>query len=242
MDQFKIQETTDSIRELHRQRMEFHRVEKSMTLRIKAICRRLCDGDTKEADNLYKALMGKGEHEHQLYADITTAPLFQARDLLKGHRLDAEKRMVREAKELPAADWVAGVRGLGLPSLAAIVGEAGNLSSYPTVSKLWKRLGLAVIDGGRQRKVGGAAALEHGYDPVRRSIVWNMGDALFKTQSGRYDKETGEELREPGKYRRIYDQRKAYELERVETKAHAHNRAKRYMEKEVIKDLWKNWL
>jgi hypothetical protein len=77
-------------------------------------------------------------------------------------------------------------------------------------------------------------AIEMGYSPTRRSAVWTLGDCLIKGQG------KGEDA---GEFRRIYDARKAYELERNEkmTKAHAHNRAKRRMEKEAIRRLWKAW-
>ena len=115
------------------------------------------------------------------------------------------------AKQLPLWDgWGEGIRGFGLGSLAAIIGEAGAISNYATVSKLWKRLGLAVIGGERQRKkTDKEAAIEHGYNPSRRSVMWNVGQSLFKAQSQRMDKETEEVLRAAGPYRVVYDTYKA---------------------------------
>jgi hypothetical protein len=59
--------------------------------------------------------------------------------------------------------------------------------------------------------------------------VWTIGDALIK---GNRDG-----------YRRLYLERKALEAERpeVETKMHAHRRAQRYMEKRLLRDLWREW-
>src|SRR5258706_5999779 len=60
----------------------------------------------------------------------------------------ATKEMERLASLLPV--WGAfgeGVRGFGARSLAVIVGEAGDLANYVSVAKLWKRMGLAVMDG-----------------------------------------------------------------------------------------------
>lgn len=185
------------------------------------------------------------ERPHPLFlaATLNTASFFEARAIFEKRRAQTEKELERLAKALPIAAWVADVKGMGLGSLAAIVGEAGDLSLYATHSKLWKRLGLAVIGGGRQRRVTGDAALAHGYSPQRRSIVWNIGQCVLKAQSARIDKETGEELKPAGKYRKVYDERKAYELARDPelSKAHAHNRATRYMEKRVIRDLWRAW-
>lgn len=231
----------DTIRELHRQRQDMHRAEKSLTLQIRAICRRLCAGDKGEADKLYKAMDGKGEHPQAMIASVLTEPFKQARAILEGNRKQIEKHMDKAAKALPIWPWVEAIPGFGAGSLAAVIGEAGDLSGYATHSKLWKRLGLAVIDGGRQRRVSGADAIVHGYSPSRRSVVWNIGQCVFKAQSQRVDKETGEVKKEAGSYRKIYDARKEYELGRVETKAHAHNRATRYMEKRLMRDLWRAW-
>jgi hypothetical protein len=137
-----------------------------------------------------------------------------------------QKDLVRLAKSLPVAPWVIGVRGVGLLSLAAIVGEAGDLSGYANPAKLWKRLGLAVMSDGRQRRTTGAAAIAHGYVPARRSVMWNVGACIIKAK---------------GPLKAIYDERKLYELPRVESKAHAHNRAQRYVEKRFLRDLWAAW-
>jgi len=236
-----LSHTIATLRELHRKRQDFHRSEKSLTLQIKAICRRLCAGDKDEADKLYAAMLKDAEDAQAMMAREWTEPFIQARSILEGNRKQVEKDMEKVAKTLPVAKWVEGIKGFGIGSLAAVIGEAGDLSNYPTHSHLWKRLGLAVIDGGRQRLVPGADALVHGYSPSRRSVVWNIGQCVFKAQSPRVDKETGEVKVEAGEYRKLYDARKEYEMGRVETKGHAHNRAMRYMEKKLMRDLWKAW-
>lgn len=216
------------IREQWRRRQAWHRAEKSLTLQAKALCRRLAeDGDKKEADAIYKAALGKGSHPMAEIALAAIFPLTEARDGVERHRRAVEKRLVVLAKGLPVAPWVEGTRGVGLLSLAAIVGEAGGLDSYANPAKLWKRLGLAVMpDGTRQRRVGGADALDHGYSPARRSVVWNIGACIVKAG---------------GPLKEIYDARKVYEAERVETKAHAHNRAQRFVEKRFLRLLWSAW-
>lgn len=233
--------TIATLRELHRKRQDFHRSEKSLTLQIKAICRRLCAGDKDEADKLYTAMLKGAEDAQAMMAREWTEPFIQARAILEGNRKQVEKDMEKVAKTLPVAKWVEGIKGFGIGSLAAVIGEAGDLSNYPTHSHLWKRLGLAVIDGGRQRMVPGADALAHGYSPSRRSVIWNIGQCVLKAQSQRVDKETGEVKAEAGEYRKLYDARKEYEMGRVETKGHAHNRATRYVEKKLMRDLWKAW-
>ena len=216
------------IKELHRKRVDFHRTEKATTLRIKAICRRLCDGDKQEAERLYKAIW-TGEHPLAPYAIEYTAPMIQARDVLEAERKRTEKQVEKLAKQLPVWDaFVKDVRGVAPLSLGQIVGEAGDLGNYPTPAKLWKRMGLAVINGERQRKVSGAEALEHGYSPERRSVMYVIGDSIIKAG---------------GEYAELYRERKETEARKVAdgTKALWHNRAKRYMEKRLLKDIWRAW-
>ena len=233
-----------NLTEMHRQRVDLHRAEKSLTLQIKAKCRRLCGGDKTEADKVYRSMMNGMGHELAPSAAAVSAPFIQARSLIAEQRSDCEKQMKKMAKELPVWAWVKDIRGFGELSLAGIIGETGDLNNYSTPSKLWKRLGLAVINGGRQRKVAGVEALEHGYAPHRRSLVWNLGDTMIKGVIRKVNDDDGEDTGERvslNEYGAIYLARKAYESERVETKAHAHNRAKRYMEKRLILDLWKAW-
>lgn len=140
------------------------------------------------------------------------------------------KQMVKLARKLPGHSFVAGVRGFGDRSFARIVGESGPLHRYANPAKLWKRLGLAVIGGERQRRYSDAemAAL-HGYNPRRRSVSWVAFDSLLKGQ--------GLE----GPYRVLYDRAKAGYLERGWTKMHSHRAAARYAEKKLLLHLWRAW-
>lgn len=219
--------TIAELLEQWRRRQAWHRAEKSLTLQAKALCRRLVAGDKAEAEKVFAAAYGKGEHEMAEVAFAATVPLIDARKSIETHRKMVEKRLVKLAKSLPVAPYVESVRGVGLLSLAAIVGEAGDLSNYSNPAKLWKRLGLAVMpDGSRQRRVSGEAAVEHGYSPARRAVVWNIGACIVKAG---------------GPLKAVYDARKLYEADRVATKGHAHNRAQRYVEKRFIRDLWAAW-
>lgn len=248
----------DQLRELHRQRQDLHRAEKSLTLQIKAKCRRLCSDGVraahaaghqegsaamkraraamlKEAGKLYDAMLGKGEHPKAALAFALSQPFIQSRALLNAERKNTERSMAQVARQLPVARWTSTIRGLGIGSLAAIVGECGDLSRYSTVAKLWKRLGLATINGERQQKKTGAEGILHGYAPSRRSVMWNAGQAIFKAQSA-------SDSRPAGYYREVYDQRKVYEVARgITPPARAHNRSTRYMEKRLVKHLWQAW-
>lgn len=218
--------TIDEIREQWRRRQSWHRAEKSLTLQAKALCRRLAGGEIKDADRLYNAALGKGSDPMAEIAYAAIFPLVEARDSVAKHRAAVEKRLAKLAKTLPVAPYVESVRGVGIASLAAIVGEAGDLSNYSTPAKLWKRFGLAVMDDGRQRRVAGAAALDHGYSPSRRSVMWNVGACIIKPG---------------GPLKEAYDARKVIEATRVETKGHAHNRAQRCVEKKFLRSLWVEW-
>lgn len=165
---------------------------------------------------------------------------------------ESTKRMEKLARHLPVwAAWAEAQRGFGARSLAVIVGEAGDLANYPSKSHLWKRMGLAVIDGVRQGAPGAGATaedwVEHGYRPARRSAMFVIGDVLVK--SGAH-------------YRDVYLARKAYERAQFEAAGFAvlpsakitkslkassvsdgwvHRRAQRYMEKRLLRDLWQAW-
>lgn len=148
---------------------------------------------------------------------------------------DQTRLMSELAMQLPAwKDFGEGVRGFGAVCLAVIVGEAGDLGKYPKPGHLWKRMGLALIDGVRQGGLPKGAAkelwIEHGYNRRRRSRMWTIGDTLIK---GNRD----------GEYRTAYLMRKEYEVARDPEikKIVAHRRAQRYMEKRLLKHLWQAW-
>ena len=210
------------------------RAQSRLTLQAKAICRRFCGGDKKEADKLYRAIVKGTPHPRAAQATVAVMPLLAAAEPVEKQRKLYEKSLTKLGAELPIAHVANAIRGVSTKTLAVIVGECGDLSAYDKgVAGVWKRAGLAVIDGERQRKKASEeAALRHGYSPSRRSTFWNIADALLKAQG---KEETA------GPYRRIYDERKALERPRVESDGHAHNRALRFMTKRLLKDLWLEW-
>lgn len=166
-------------------------------------------------------------------------PLLQPLEVgLRRERRKIEKELEAAAQALPIWSWAQGVRGIGPLGLALVVGQAGDLSSYSGPSKLWKRMGLAVIDGERQRRIAGttkAKCLEaerHGFNPTRRALAFVLSESLLKQNKG--------------EYRALYDARKALELDKVPTdakgrRAWAHRRALRYMVKRFFLHLWCVW-
>ena len=211
------------------------RAETKLTLQVKAICRRFCDGEIKEADKLYKSMQNGMQHPYAEDCLIRCSALLKARQPLQTEKKYFEKQLETAAKRLPVTAFVESVKGFGYKGLAQIVAECGNLAEYEKgLDGIMKRAGLALVDGERQRKSTNVEkALAMGYSPQRRSVFYNIGDALLKSQ--------GKE-ENAGPYRKIYDLRKAYERPNVDSDGHAHNRAMRYMTKRLVRDLHKHWL
>jgi hypothetical protein len=161
-------------------------------------------------------------------ADLATLPLQEALAGIRRHELKLRRRLEKLGKALPVYFFVEGVKGFGAFGLAQIVAEAGDLTGYAAPAKLWKRMGLAVIAGMAQRRVRGAEALEHGFSPVRRSIMFMIGDSLIKKQN---------------LYRELYLKRKEFEAAKQPdfSKMRTHLRAHRYIEKRLLRDLWRAW-
>lgn len=190
------------------------------------------------------------------------------RKLYDDERLAAEKQMRALAKKLPVYPFAVSVKGFGDLALAATVGEAGiAIGDYRTVSGLWKRMGLAVFDGRRQRRMTDKDQAElHGYSPGRRSQMWAFcSDSMFKHQWAGNKDEDGVNPKKSGKaaavtahavgpYGEVYGQRRAHTVVRVEatadlswndpgkwTVARCHADAARVMTKALLRDLWRVW-
>ena len=148
-----------------------------------------------EASQLIKTIVKDGQ-SHVLKGIVRahTASL----DSLEMMRKPIEKTMERLAKTLPVAGWVLepAQKGFGIPSLAVVVGEAGDLSNYANPGKLWARFGCHPFekDGethmgatwkSRSRKPGVVKLSAEdweafGYSPRRRSIAYLIGENLIK--------------------------------------------------------------
>ena len=254
----------DELKERHRWREDYLSAETSMTQRIRSICYRLTVGDKTQADELYKAL-GTGENPLDRIAFGATMDLMTARKQLELRRKKEEKRLIALVNQLPVNHFVESICGLGQLGVAQILGEAGDIDNYANPAKLWKRFGLAVIGTERQRRVKGPAAIEHGYSPRRRAIMYSIGDSLLKKQN---------------QYRDLYLQRLSIEHQKAldeglipvtvtsatvkswqqrglppltkvtdkklnpdqnRTAMHLHRRAQRYIEKRLLRDLWNFW-
>jgi hypothetical protein len=243
---FALSATCDQLRELQTQRKSCVKGMNKINLQQLSLARRALGFDpdadakvrakvNKQAQALVRAIV-KGQRPDDLQsvgaADacrVLVLALQQAITPLETYRKQLEKTMTTLAIKLPLREFVENTHGFGFFGLAIVIGEAGNLSNYANPGKLWKRMGLAVFHGKSQRKTTDADdAILQGYNPVRRSAMWTIGDSLLKKQN---------------EYRELYLTRKAYEADRPETKSkmHAHRKAQRYAEKRFLLNLWKAW-
>lgn len=132
--------------------------------------------------------------EGMLKVIINSAASRQTWDTMRGK---CEANIADFAKMLPVYEWAKGVRGFGDRGLGIIVAEAAGiekhedgtrkpptiLGEYRSIAGLWKRMGLATIDGERQRKMSDKdAASAHGYNPKRRAECWTLAESLLKAQ------------------------------------------------------------
>lgn len=241
-----LADVISSIRELHRERQDYHSAEKRMTLQIKSIQRRVhartcpTPGRKKCAcKDLYDAM------------PAAAMVLSEQESIIHKHRLRPEKELRKLAEQLPVWLWVESITGFGALGLAQIIAECGDLSKYAGPAKLWTRMGVGRYqrtDGTweRQRKAEGENGVLAQYSPTRRSIMYVIGDCIIKAG---------------GAFRAVYDVRKLFEAEKpscgraISTggqcedperpghcrPGHIHNRAKRFMEKRLLRDLWREW-
>jgi hypothetical protein len=129
-----------------------------------------------------------------------------------------DEGMIELASHLPIAPWFDEIeqRGVGLISLAKIVGESGDIGNYSNKSKLWARMGCAPFSSQGETHMGGgwrrnakkltAAEWEkYGQSKRRRSVMYVITDGLIK-------------LNKPGPYwKRYSDLKTAHGYERYDT-------------------------
>jgi hypothetical protein len=164
----------------------------------------------------------------------------------------AVAEMERLAALLPVASWFnANVFSSSFVSLAVIIAETGDLSGYANPGKVWKRMGLAVMNGVRQGGLRKTASkdewIAHGYSAKRRSFMFVIGDVLVKKQGYLREVYLGEKQKQRTKAvaagltvapaAKIPEKRKAEFI----SDGHIHKMSQRYMEKRLLKNLWQAW-
>lgn len=219
-----VRKCVAEITEKHRRREDMIRARRRLELQGQSVCRRYC-GDKIAGAKLWTAVRKDEGHEMRAWL----WPYLAAMEPLLEEQKAVEKQLVKLVRQLPVYPWAVSVKGFGDLSLAGIVGEcAAPIGEYKSVAAVWKRMGLGVIDGQRQRKIANdkAAAIEHGYNCQRRAVMWVIGDCLIKAG---------------GEYKAIYDERKPHEVARCETAIHAHRSAHRFMTKRLLRNLYAAW-
>lgn len=180
--------------------------------------------------------------EHFEDTEMSLAPWTSRREHI-------EREMNALAKRLPVMPFVdePDRRGFGVHGLAVIIGNAGDLSLYPTPDALVKRLGWAPSDTYKSgvksegRKVP-RARKGRIYGVVAPQII----KAQVRVVKDADGKDTGER-KTLGKYGEIYLRQKARLLERFTAeggkapKWHADKTAQRAMLQALIRDLWQAW-
>jgi hypothetical protein len=158
------------------------------------------------------------------------------------------RRVEKLTKEHPVHEWIDQIIGLSGKQFAELVLLIGPLWKYPNPQKVYKRLGLHVVEGKALRKAKGKFL---GYNTRCKGWAFNVGDQIVKSNGN-----SG-----PSPYRRYYDKKKAEYLAREPSGpsncrfgqhhkdrdgktvqcpplGHVENAARRYAIKKLVRDLW----
>lgn len=165
-------------------------------------------------------------------------------------RHEIELEMRRTVRKLPVYPWAKSVHGFGELGLAVVIGEAGDLAGYPKKGHLWKRLGMAPLDGqaySTWRMKGGLTAeewTEAGYSPRRRAEIYScVTEPMIKHQLLGAEK-SGTKFGTPkGPYGEVYVRRREHLVTAHPdwTPKHCQMDAMRIMTKILLRDLWQVW-
>src|SRR3990167_10185779 len=124
-----MKDLIEDIKEAHRQRTDYMRMENQTILRMRAICRRNCShagmelAEVKtEADKLYDS-MEEGQTEEAIQMALYLALHIETRDRFHKLRMEAEGRMKKLSVKLQVYPWVKSAMGFGELGLAQIVAE-----------------------------------------------------------------------------------------------------------------------
>lgn len=202
----------------------WRKAQQKLLLQALAVCRAWSEGDKAAAQKLFAAIQSGDDSRPDVALQL--APYLMAMAEFEKRLRPVEKNLRALVRQTPYWPWVKTVRGFGEFNLAKIIGEAHAIERYRNPSSLWKRMGLAVIDGERQRRVANdpELAIRHGYNAERRAVVYLLGECLIKANSP---------------YRQVYDERRSNTALRTDwTPKHSHNDALRIMTKRVLRDLW----
>lgn len=254
-------EIVAEIRAAHRQRRFAMKIQQKLDRALESFVRRnatdwhpdLPEAERTKINNKVKEMIkdtraGKSDLMVEVIAtsDRARAPADELRNT-------NEKRMEKLAETLPVYAWAEGIRGIGALGLATIVAECGDLSNYPNVAKVWKRLGYAPYDGlagstwkrqtWRPRALTAEEWIANPFSGERYALTAQIALWLRNAQwIGKAKSEDG-----VGKPNGIYGE--AYAARRARTAVthpdwsdgHADKDALRVMFKKFLLDLWVAW-
>jgi len=168
---------------------------------------------------------------------------------LKQLELSIRKDIETDLDKYPIwTQYLCNIKGIGATLGANIIGTL-NIHKADHISSFWKYCGYHTDENGKAIKRVKGKKLD--FNIKNRAMMWNIGDSLIRCQNANY--------------RNVYDQRKAIETKKLNNptdnpkncpmykecrarighkpacKLHIHNRAKRYMIKQFLADLWLNW-
>lgn len=249
------------IREHYRLRCDYHSAEKRLTLQIKSVARRHGAPKGTEGKTTYKSWFEMACEKYGHF-ELNVRPLEESRVALEKVRLFQEKTVERLAKELPVWAWVERVAGVGALMLGQIIAECGDLGLYASPAKVWKRMGVGLFERlagewSRQRKLKGDEGKRAGYSPRRAAVVFNLGDGLIRAGAREVKKAESEKVELYSLYltRKIQESLKPACNAVLKTggickskdgdyckPGHMHNRARRYIAKRFLRDLWREWI
>jgi len=163
----------------------------------------------------------------------------------------AKKMMIQQAEMTCGEtwEWLCSIRGLGAGSLGAqLLAQIDDITSFTTVSKLWRFAGYAVIGGQAERNKAGEKS--H-YNSRLKSIVYLIVDQFIKQQTPVYvDIYYSEKLRQRALHPETMCKQCGIPWEDCESKkthkrefndGHIHARAMRKVAKIFLQHLWVIW-
>jgi len=144
------------------------------------------------------------------------------------------KRLDAWSKHHPLRiNFLSRIQGIGPILSSALIAWLSPIERFANISKLWSYCGMAP---GQKRKRG--AKLN--YNPHLKTLMWKIASSFEKQKA------------EKSRYRRIYDEKKQYYLNRDDlkraidekkkgAKLHVRLMAMRYTAKRFLADLWLFW-
>lgn len=265
-------ETTEIVGRLTEESRRWNDVvdaNRRLILQAKGIMRRYCTHETGElsaaslqrirdqATKLYDDVV-KGTSE-DTSAMLILRPFLAAMQPFEEQRGETEQMIRTLVRQMPIwKEWAKDVWGLSDLWFGLMIGETGDVGRYHNPAKLWKRMGLAVINGERQRKCADAEKAKlHGYTPRRRALVWNIEAGLIGCMGRGPRPMVGEDISlrdDLSPYQKLFIDRIRYEADKDPSHARpqtkdgkesfsllAKKRAKRYVGKRMLRELWVAW-